>query len=71
MIVRWWLPAAEDLERVCERIERDNPATAHRVATTIYDGFGPYSIVDSVVPCQGAAPDGIADADHRGRSLRG
>ena len=38
MQVRWSLPAAEDLERICERIERDNPETACRVARTIYDG---------------------------------
>jgi toxin ParE1/3/4 len=36
--VRWSLPAAEDLERICERIERDNPEAARRVARTIYDG---------------------------------
>ena len=38
MQVRWSLPAAEDLERICERIERDNPDAARRVARTIYDG---------------------------------
>jgi len=38
MEVRWSLPAAEDLERICERIERDNPDAARRVAQTIYDG---------------------------------
>jgi toxin ParE1/3/4 len=38
MDVRWSLPAAEDLERICERIERDNPEAARRVAQTIYDG---------------------------------
>lgn len=38
MEVRWSLPAAEDLERICERIERDNPEAASRVARTIYDG---------------------------------
>ena len=37
MKVRWSLPAAEDLERICERIERDNPEAARRVARTIYD----------------------------------
>lgn len=37
MKVRWSLPAAEDLERICERIERDNPDAARRVARTIYD----------------------------------
>ena len=38
MVVRWSLPAAEGLECICERIERDNPETARRVARTIYDG---------------------------------
>ena len=38
MQVRWSLPAAEDLERICERIERDYPEAARRVARTIYDG---------------------------------
>ena len=38
MELRWSLPAAEDLERICERIERDNPDAARRVARTIYDG---------------------------------
>jgi plasmid stabilization system protein ParE len=28
MQVRWSLPAAEDLERICEHIERDNPEAA-------------------------------------------
>ena len=32
------MPAAEDLERICERIERDNPEAARKVARTIYDG---------------------------------
>ena len=36
MEVRWSLPAAEDLERICEWIERDNPEAARRVARTIY-----------------------------------
>jgi len=31
------MPAAEELERICERIERDNPE-ARRVARDIYDG---------------------------------
>jgi plasmid stabilization system protein ParE len=38
MEVRWSLPAAEDLERICERIEPDNPEAARRVARTVYDG---------------------------------
>ncbi len=40
MEIRWSLPAAEDLERTCERIERDNPDAARRVAKTIYDACG-------------------------------
>ena len=38
MEVRWSVPAAEDLQRICERIERDNPEAARRVANTIYNG---------------------------------
>jgi plasmid stabilization system protein ParE len=38
MEVRWSLPAAEDLERICARIQRDDPEAACRVARTIYDG---------------------------------
>jgi toxin ParE1/3/4 len=37
MEIRWSLPAAEDLERICAWIERDNPEAARRVAKTIYD----------------------------------
>ena len=37
--IRWSLPAAEDLERICEWIERDNPAAAKREAETIYRGI--------------------------------
>jgi plasmid stabilization system protein ParE len=40
MEVRWSLPAAEDLEHICEWIERDNPAAARRIAQTIYDECG-------------------------------
>lgn len=32
------MPAADDLERICERIERDSPEAARRVAQTIYGG---------------------------------
>jgi len=38
MEVRWSVPAAEDLERICARIERNNPEAARRVAKIIYDG---------------------------------
>jgi toxin ParE1/3/4 len=30
--------ARHDLERICQRIERDNPEAARRVAQAIYDG---------------------------------
>ncbi len=38
MEIRRSIPAAEDLERICAWIERDNPEAARRVAQTIYDG---------------------------------
>ena len=38
MEIRWSLPAAEDLERICEWIERDNQEAARRVARIIYEG---------------------------------
>ena len=38
MEIRWSAPAAEDLERICAWIERDNPEAASRVATIIYEG---------------------------------
>jgi plasmid stabilization system protein ParE len=40
MEIRWSLPAALDLERICERIERDSPEAARRVVQTIYEGCG-------------------------------
>jgi toxin ParE1/3/4 len=40
MEIRWSEPAADDLERICEWIERDNPEAARRVAATIYNGVG-------------------------------
>jgi len=40
MKIRWSPLAADDLRRICERIERDNPDAARRVARTIYDGCG-------------------------------
>jgi plasmid stabilization system protein ParE len=30
----------EDLERICARIERDNPEAARRVANVVYEGCG-------------------------------
>ena len=40
MEVRWSLPAAEDLERICNWISRDNPEAARQVARAIYDSCG-------------------------------
>jgi toxin ParE1/3/4 len=40
MQIRCSPEAAEDLERICERIEIDNPEAATSVARTIYDGCG-------------------------------
>jgi toxin ParE1/3/4 len=37
MEVRWSIPAAEDLEIICEWIERDNPEAGRRIARTTYD----------------------------------
>jgi plasmid stabilization system protein ParE len=39
MEIRWSIPAAEDLERICIWIERDHPEAAKRVAATIYNGI--------------------------------
>jgi toxin ParE1/3/4 len=38
MEIRWSAPAAEDLEHICEWIERENPEAAKRVAAAIYHG---------------------------------
>jgi plasmid stabilization system protein ParE len=38
MEIRWSPLAVEDLERICERIQQDNPEAAGRVARTIYEG---------------------------------
>ena len=38
MEIRWSLPAADDLERICTWIERDNPDAARRVASILYEG---------------------------------
>jgi plasmid stabilization system protein ParE len=41
MRIRWTEPAARDLTHICDYIEeRDGPATARRVALTIYQGVG-------------------------------
>jgi len=36
--IRWSVLAADDLERICDNIEFDNPAAARRVAKAIYGG---------------------------------
>jgi toxin ParE1/3/4 len=38
MKIRWSPEAADDLQRICERIEIENPEAATRVAGTIYVG---------------------------------
>ena len=38
MEVRWSALAAEDLERIFQRIEKDNPTAARATVKTIYDG---------------------------------
>jgi toxin ParE1/3/4 len=38
MEVRWSTPAAQDLERIYTRIEKDNPTAAREVVETIYNG---------------------------------
>src|SRR5947209_2126007 len=38
MQVRWSLPASDDLERICERIERENPDAARHVTQAIFNG---------------------------------
>lgn len=38
MEIRWSVPVADDLERICQRIERENPEAATGVARTIYNG---------------------------------
>lgn len=38
MEVRWSTPAAEDLEHIFRRIEKDNPTAARETVKAIYDG---------------------------------
>ena len=37
MRVRWTTPAANDLYRIVQRIQDDNPSAAAKVATTLYE----------------------------------
>ena len=52
MEIRWSLPAAEDLERICESIERDNPEAARRVAQ-------PQDLEELVAVVGAAMPDNL------------
>ncbi len=36
MLIRWSPEAADDLERIADRIKQDNPAAARRAAEVIY-----------------------------------
>ena len=38
MTVRWSTRAVDDLESICEFVERDSPEAARRIAQTICDG---------------------------------
>jgi plasmid stabilization system protein ParE len=38
MEVRWSTLAADDLERIFQRIEKDNPTAARNTVQAIYDG---------------------------------
>ena len=40
MEVRWSTFAADDLERIFQYIEKDNPTAARETVTAIYDGCG-------------------------------
>jgi len=40
MRLRWTTPAANDLYKIVQHIEHDNPAAALDVAQTLYDGCG-------------------------------
>lgn len=40
MRLRWTTPAANDLYNIVQRIGKDNPATADKVAKILYDGCG-------------------------------
>jgi len=73
MKIRWSPEAAGDLQRICERIEIDNPDAANRVAGTIYEGCGRLKEFPRVgrasPPHAGMARVGIpSSALHRGLS---
>lgn len=43
MRVRWTTPAAEDLYRIVQRIRKDSPDVASKVANILYEGCGQLS----------------------------
>lgn len=53
MIIRWSSEAADDLQRICERIEIDSPEAAARAARTMYDGWRP---AERVSACRANKP---------------
>lgn len=40
MRLRWTTPAADDLFRIVQHIQKNNPSAARDVAQTLYDGCG-------------------------------
>jgi len=40
MLLRWTVPAAEDLYQIVQRIQKDNPTVAAEVANILYTGCG-------------------------------
>jgi toxin ParE1/3/4 len=40
MRLRWTIPATDDLYRIVQRIQKDNPSAAKQTARTLYDGCG-------------------------------
>jgi len=70
MEIRWSALAADDLERICAWIERDNPEAARRVAKIIYEGCGPLGnayFMGRRTGLERRAPD-IVDKYESGRS---
>ena len=61
MPVRWTTTAADDFAHVIERIREDNPAAAHRVAQTIYNGVTRLLLIAlpmlTVAGCRALDPD--------------
>lgn len=58
MEVRWSGLAADDLERICAWIERDNPEAARRVAKIVYEGCGQLASFPYMGASAAASTDG-------------